>query len=78
MNLLTAGLPSTAIPLFAGLLDAPVGVAHYLVVDPTTRTVLHFDRANWQQNGSRLGEEDVVELKPPGISLPVRRCFSFT
>ena len=32
MNLLTAGLPSTAIPLFAGLLDAPVGVAHYLVV----------------------------------------------
>ena len=53
-------------------------VAHYLVVDPTTRTVLHFDRANWQQNGSRLGEEDVVDLKPPGISLPVRRCFSFT
>jgi NAD(P)H-quinone oxidoreductase subunit 4L len=32
MSHLVAGLPSVAVPLFAGLLSSPVGVAHYLVV----------------------------------------------
>jgi NADH-quinone oxidoreductase subunit K len=32
MSYLAAGLPPVAVPLFAGLLSSPVGVAHYLVV----------------------------------------------
>ncbi len=32
MSHLAAGLPCVAVPLFAGLLSSPVGVAHYLVV----------------------------------------------
>ena len=32
MSSLAVGLPSVAVPLFAGLLSSPVGVAHYLVV----------------------------------------------
>jgi NADH-quinone oxidoreductase subunit K len=32
MSHLAAGLPVAAVPLFAGLLSSPVGVAHYLVV----------------------------------------------
>lgn len=32
MSHLAAGLPPVAVPLFAGLLSSPVGVAHYLVV----------------------------------------------
>ena len=52
-------------------------VEHYLVVDPDTRTVLHFDRTNWQTDGRALGEADTADLSPPGLKLPVRRCFSF-
>ena len=52
-------------------------VEHYLVVDPEMRTVLHFDRGNWQADGRLLGEGDAVQLLPPGLKLPVRRCFSF-
>jgi NADH:ubiquinone oxidoreductase subunit K len=32
MSLLAAGLPVATVPLVAGLLSSPVGVAHYLVV----------------------------------------------
>ena len=52
-------------------------VAHYLVVEPEERVVLHFDRANWQGEGRRLDEPDTAELNPPGLRLPVRRCFNF-
>ena len=52
-------------------------VEHYLVVEPEMRTVLHFDRGNWQADGRLLGEGDTVQLTPPGLKLPVRRCFSF-
>lgn len=52
-------------------------VEHYLVVEPDERCVIQFDRGNWQGEGRRLGEHDTVELSPPGLRLPVRRCFSF-
>ena len=52
-------------------------VEHYLVVEPEGRAVLHFDRANWQGEGRRLGETDILELTPPGLRLPVQRCFDF-
>ena len=32
MSCLMAGIPAVSVPLFAGLLSSPVGVAHYLVV----------------------------------------------
>ena len=52
-------------------------IEHYLIVDPEGRTVLHFDRDNWVGDGRLLGEGEAVLLAPPGIELPVRRCFSF-
>ena len=52
-------------------------VAHYLVVDPEEQTVLHFDRGNWQGEGRLLGMADTVGLTPPGLLLPVRRCFEW-
>ena len=52
-------------------------VEHYLVVEPEDRTVLHFDRANWQGEGRRLEEAETIDLNPPGLLLPVRRCFNF-
>ncbi len=52
-------------------------VEHYLVVEPDERVVLHFDRGNWQGEGRRLAEADTAELAPPGLRLPVRRCFDF-
>ena len=52
-------------------------VAHYLIVDPAQRTMLHFDRANWRCEGQLLAEADAVDLTPPGLAFPVRRCFSF-
>ena len=50
-------------------------VEHYLVVDPEDRSVLHFDKGNWQGDGRRLELSDVATLTPPGLELPVRRCF---
>jgi Uma2 family endonuclease len=50
-------------------------VEHYLVVDPEQRCVLHLDRAGWQGEGWTMGEADTMELSPPGLELPVRRCF---
>ena len=52
-------------------------VLHYLVVDPEARTVLHFDRSNWQAEGRLLRDTELVCLEPPGLRLPVRRCFEF-
>ena len=54
-----------------------VSVEHYLVVEPEERAVLHFDRANWQGEGRRLGESDTIDLTLPGLIVPVRRCFDF-
>jgi Uma2 family endonuclease len=51
-------------------------VEHYLVVDPETRTLLHFHRGNWQGEGTEMTEADTARLDPPGIALPVRRCFA--
>ena len=55
---------------------ALASVQHYLVVDPEARTMLHFHRGNWQGNGTELGETDTAHLEPPGLTLPIRRCFS--
>ena len=52
-------------------------VEHYLIVDPIERSVTHYDRSNWQGDGRRLFEGDVAKLSPPGLVLPVARCFSF-
>ena len=51
-------------------------VEHYLIVDPQNRSVLHYDRSNWQGRGRRLKEPDTADLTPPGLALPVHRCFS--
>ena len=52
-------------------------VAHYLVVDPQDKTIQHFDRGNWQGDGRELTMADNVDLTPPGLALPVRRCFEW-
>jgi hypothetical protein len=48
-------------------------VAHYLVIDPQEKTVQHF----WQGEGRALCIADTVDLTPPGLALPVRRCFAW-
>ena len=53
-------------------------VEHYLAIDFAARTVIHFDKSNWQSDGRLLGEADVADLSPPGLMLPIRRCFSFS
>lgn len=53
-------------------------VQHYLVVDPETRTALHFDRSNYESEGRLLTESDDADLAPTGFVLPIRRCFSRT
>ena len=52
-------------------------IAHYLIADPQTRTVLHYHRGNWQGEPDIRAEGESVHLAPPGIDLPVRRCFAF-
>ena len=52
-------------------------VEHYLVIEQDDRAVLHFDRANWQGDGRRSTEDQTIDLSPPGLRLPVRRCFNF-
>ena len=56
--------------------SALASVEHYLVIDPETKTVLHFNRDNWQGDGHELGVDDMARLDPPGIALPIRRCFA--
>ena len=52
-------------------------VEHYLVVEPEPHTVLHFDRGNWQGDPRELNETETIDLDPPGLVVPVHRCFAF-
>ena len=52
-------------------------VAHYLIVDPVGRTVQHLrptDPAT--ADGLMLGENDSIDLAPPGLEIKVRRFFA--
>ncbi len=52
-------------------------IAHYLIVEPETRTLIRFDRSNWQADGRVWAEDQIVPFEPPGLELPARRCFNF-
>ncbi len=52
-------------------------VEHYLVVDPEPRAVVHFTRDTWHGDGRLLSVSDSIDLSPPGLHLPTRRCFEF-
>jgi Uma2 family endonuclease len=52
-------------------------VAHYLIVDPEDRVVVHHRRAEGAEILTRsLAEDETLDLTPPGLRLPVRRCFA--
>lgn len=51
-------------------------VEHYLGVDPEDRSLTHFTRATSDSVGRRLTEVDSLDLTPPGLTFPVRRCFA--
>jgi Uma2 family endonuclease len=51
-------------------------VEHYLVVDPVDRLVVHYRRAAHGEVLARsVPEHGTLDLSPPGLKLPVRRCF---
>jgi len=52
-------------------------VEHYLVVDPEDRLVVHYKRTAGREITARsLGEHETLDLSPPGLKLPVKRCFA--
>src|SRR3990172_9043361 len=52
-------------------------IEHYLVVDPVDRLVVHYGRTAGPEIAVRsLGEQETIDLSPPGLKLPVRRCFA--
>ncbi|MEW5964381.1 MAG: Uma2 family endonuclease [Pseudomonadota bacterium] len=60
----------------AGYFRVP-SVAHYLIVDPEHETVIHHRRDDERGIATCiLGRNDTIDLTPPGIRLPVARCFA--
>jgi Uma2 family endonuclease len=51
-------------------------VEHYLIVSPRERTVDHFRRASdGPPRCATYRPDESIALDPPGLILPVRRCF---
>lgn len=51
-------------------------IAHYLIVDPETRKILHHQRATaGLKKPIELGQSDTLRLDPPGFEVPVTEFF---
>ncbi|WP_286159045.1 Uma2 family endonuclease [Methylobacterium sp. Leaf456] len=50
-------------------------VAHYLVVDPRRRTVIHHRRGEGDLIETRIASSGELRLDPPGLTLPVLAFF---
>jgi len=51
-------------------------VAHYLMIDPVKRVVIHHARAAEGQIMTRITTEGTLDLTPPGLTLPVADLFA--
>jgi Uma2 family endonuclease len=59
----------------AGYFSLP-SVAHYLILDPNSRTAIHHKRGQGEVIETRIVTEGVVRLDPPGLELPVAELFA--
>jgi Uma2 family endonuclease len=51
-------------------------VAHYLIVDPDKRIVIHHARGTGDVVATRIVSEGVLRLEPPGLEIAVREFFA--
>jgi Uma2 family endonuclease len=58
----------------AGYFRVP-SIAHYLIVDPIRRVLIHHRREGDGIN-ARIASEGTLRLDPPGLRLPVEECFA--
>jgi Uma2 family endonuclease len=50
-------------------------VRHYLIVNPFRRLVIHHARGKSSKIDTRIVESGLLELSPPGLSVPVESLF---
>lgn len=50
-------------------------VIHYLILDPVKRLVIHHKRGEGDLIETRIASEGVLDLTPPGLSVPVADLF---
>lgn len=70
--------PSTATVDFSDKLDGYFrlpSIAHYLIVDPKRRTVIHHRRGDGDLIETRLASSGDLRLDPPGLTLSVAALF---
>ncbi|MEQ1929865.1 MAG: Uma2 family endonuclease [Parvularculaceae bacterium] len=53
-------------------------VAHYLIVDPDKRLILHHARATGGDIATRIVSTGAIRLDPPGLEIAVAEIFSAT
>jgi len=51
-------------------------VAHYLMIDPVKRLVIHHRRGADGLIVSRIATDSTLDLTPPGLTLPVAELFA--
>lgn len=51
-------------------------VAHYLMIDPVKRLVIHHRRGAEELIETRIATEGILDLTPPGLTLPVAELFA--
>ena len=58
----------------AGYFRLP-SVAHYLIIDPTQRLVIHHARSSGDTIQTRVISDGVIKLDPPGIALAMNDLY---
>ncbi|WP_267356093.1 MULTISPECIES: Uma2 family endonuclease [unclassified Methylobacterium] len=51
-------------------------LAHYLIIDPMSRLVIHHRRCAEELIETRIATEGTLDLTPPGLTLPVAELFA--
>jgi len=59
----------------AGYFSLP-SVAHYLILDPDNRTVIHHKRGQGDVIETRILRDGQIRLDPPGLEIPVQDMFA--
>ena len=59
----------------AGYFSLP-SVAHYLILDPERRVVIHHKRGNGEVLETRILSAGALRLDPPGLEIPVAELFA--
>jgi Uma2 family endonuclease len=51
-------------------------IQHYLIVDPTAKTVTHHERADGNRISTRILRQGSIKLVPPGVDVSVEAIFA--